>query len=38
MGKPRIIIADRDEQYIAPLLQQFIRSFYEKIDLYVSTL
>lgn len=33
MGKPRIIIADRDEQYIAPLLQQFIRSFFEKIDI-----
>ena len=37
MGKPRIIIADRDEQYIAPLLQQFIRSFYEKIDLELIT-
>lgn len=33
MGKPRIVIADRDEQYIAPLLQQFIRSFYEKVDI-----
>ncbi len=37
MGKPRIIIADKDEQYIAPLLQQFIRSFFEKIDIELIT-
>lgn len=37
MGKPRVVIADSDEQYVAPMLQQFIRSFFEKIEIELIT-
>lgn len=35
MAKPRIIIADRDINYIMPLQQKFIEEFFEKIDLEI---
>lgn len=37
MGKPRIVIADADEAYIAPLQQKFIEAFFDKIDLEIIT-
>ena len=37
MGKPRIVIADADETYIAPLQQKFIEAFFDKIDLEIIT-
>lgn len=37
MGKPRIVIADIDENYIAPLQQKFIETFFDKIDLEIIT-
>lgn len=37
MGKPRIIIADADESYIAPLQSKFIETFFDKIDLEIIT-
>lgn len=37
MGKPRIVIADTDENYIAPLQQKFIETFFDKIDLEIIT-
>lgn len=37
MGKPRIIIADIDENYIDPLQMKFAEEFFEKIDLEIIT-
>ena len=37
MAKPRIMIADTDENYIIPLQLKFIEEFFEKIDLEVVT-
>lgn len=37
MGKPRIIIADTDVNYIIPLELKFIEEFFEKIDLEIIT-
>jgi hypothetical protein len=37
VGKPRIVIADADETYIAPLQQKFIEAFFDKIDLEIIT-
>lgn len=37
MAKPRIIIADTDSNYIIPLLLQFARDYFERIDLEVIT-
>ena len=37
MGKPRVIIADRDFSYIIPLQQKFVADFFEKIDLEIIT-
>lgn len=35
MAKPRIIIADTDESYIAPLQLKFVEDFFEKVDLEI---
>lgn len=37
MAKPRIIIADTDSSYIAPLQLRFVEEFFEKIDLEIIT-
>lgn len=37
MGKPRIVIADTDEQYIASLLQKFVSSFFDKAEIEIIT-
>lgn len=37
MGKPRIVIADSDTEYIKPLLQKFIKEFFDKADIEVIT-
>ena len=37
MGKPRIIIADTDERYIASLQLKFVEDFFEKVDLEIIT-
>lgn len=37
MGKPRIVIADTDEQYISSLLQKFVSSFFDKVDIEIIT-
>lgn len=37
MGKPRIVIVDTDEQYIASLLQKFVSSFFDKADIEIIT-
>lgn len=35
MGKPRIILADLDHEYIKPLLQKFVKEFFDKADLEI---
>lgn len=37
MAKPRIIVADTDINYIAPLQLKFVEDFFEKIELEVIT-
>lgn len=37
MAKPRIIIADTDENYIIPLQLKFAEDFFEKVDLEIIT-
>jgi len=37
MGKPRVILADRDENYISPLLMKFIEELQDGIELEVIT-
>lgn len=37
MAKPRIIIADTDQDYILPLQLKFAEDFFEKIDLEIIT-
>ena len=37
MASPRIIIADRDINYIAPIQLKFIEEFFDKIQLEVIT-
>ncbi len=37
MGKPRIVIADEDEDYIVPLQKKFIDTFFDRIDLEIIT-
>lgn len=37
MAKPRIIIADKDIDYIIPLQHKFIEEFFEKINLEIIT-
>lgn len=37
MAKPRVIIADTEESYIAPLQLKFIEDFFEKVDLEIIT-
>lgn len=37
MDKPRIIIADTDENYIMSLQLKFAEEFFEKIDLEIIT-
>lgn len=35
MGRPRVIIADTDENYIIPLQQKFVKEFFDQIDLEI---
>ena len=37
MGKPRIIIVDKDVNYIIPLQLTFVEDFFDKIDLEIIT-
>ena len=37
MSRPRVIIADTDEQYIIPFLFKFINEFFEQIDFEIIT-
>lgn len=37
MGKPRIIIADRDFDYIVPLQLRFVEEFFEQVNLEIIT-
>lgn len=37
MAKPRVIIADEDENYIIPLQFKFVTDFFNKIDLEIIT-
>ena len=37
MSKPRVIIADRDFNYIIPLKHRFVQEFYDKIELEIIT-
>ena len=37
MGKPRVIIADEDADYVAPLQLKFAKDFFEKVELEVIT-
>ncbi len=37
MAKPRIIIADTDNNYIIPLQLRFVEDFFEKVDLEIIT-
>lgn len=37
MAKPRIIIADTDISYVAPLQLKFVEEFFEKIDIEIIT-
>lgn len=37
MAKPRVIIADEDENYIVPLQFKFVTDFFDKIDLEIIT-
>lgn len=37
MEKPRIIIADTDENYVIPLQLKFIEDFFEKVELEIIT-
>ncbi|MCI9420615.1 MAG: AAA family ATPase [Eubacterium sp.] len=37
MGKPRVIIADEDMNYVVPLQLKFAKDFFEKVELEVIT-
>ncbi len=37
MAKPRVIIADTDENYIAPLQLKFAKEFFDQIDIEIIT-
>lgn len=37
MGKPRIIIADTDHNYIVPLQAKFVKEFFNKVNLEIIT-
>ena len=37
MGKPRVVIADAEEAYLAALQQKFIETFFDRIDLEIIT-